>query len=243
MCKKKILLALLLVTAMITGTACNVRSIRGSGNLVTETRQVRNFDRISLSGSGEVILTQGGSESLTIESDDNVMEYVEAVVEGGTLKLGFKNGFNIISTTRLVFRVGIDTLSGLSVSGSGKVEADRIDTDRLKADVSGSGNILIADLTASEVNADISGSGEINLTGEVQAQDVSVSGSGKYLGENICSASVTVRVSGSGNAMVCATGTLDARTSGSGSVGYYGQPASVHTSESGSGKINNLGDK
>ena len=60
--------------------------------MITETRQVSNFDSIELSGSGDVIVTQGGSESLAIETDDNVMKYVKAEVEGRTLKLGFEEG-------------------------------------------------------------------------------------------------------------------------------------------------------
>lgn len=243
MSKKKCLLILMLLAAILMSTACNVRAIRGSGNLVTESRQVSNFDRIALSGSGEVILTQGGSESLSIEADDNVMKYIEAEVEAGTLKLGFKNGINIISTTRLVFYVGIDDLTSLKVSGSGDFQADTIEVDRMEVDVSGSGSIQISNLVASDVNAKISGSGRIDLTGEVDTQEIDLSGSGKYLGGDLCSESVNVDVSGSGIATVCATERLDSSTSGSGSVNYYGQPASVNTSGSGSGKTNSLGEK
>ena len=241
--KKRSYLGLFLLAVLISASACSIRSIRGSGNLVTETRQVSDFDRIALSGSGEVILVQDGSESLTIETDDNVMKYVKAEVENGILKLGFENGINIISTTHLIFRVDVINLTGLNVSGSGEVVADRVETDDLEADISGSGRIRVAHLTASGVKVDISGSGEINLTGDVRAQDVMVNGSGKYLGGDLCRKSIKVNVRASGDATVRATESLDAKTSGSGSIGYYGQPAEVNTSVSGSGKINNLGGK
>lgn len=243
MSKKRFLLFLMLVATILMGTACNVRAIRGSGNLVTESRQVSNFDRIALSGSGEVILTQDGSESLRIEADDNVMKYIEAEVEARTLKLGFKNGVNIISTTKLVFYVSVDNLTSLKVSGSGDFQADTIEADRLAVDISGSGSVQISELLAKDVSAEISGSGRIDLTGEVDTQEIDLSGSGKYLGGDLCSESVKVSVSGSGVATVCATERLDSSTSGSGSVNYYGQPSSVNTSGSGSGKTNSLGDK
>ena len=234
-------LVLLLLAAIFTITACNA-IIRGSGDVISETRPVSNFDSIDLSGSGEVIVTQGGSESLSIETDDNVMEYVKAEVEGGTLKLGFKEKVNLISPSRLVFYVGVDDLTGLAISGSGDFEAEMIETDRLDASISGSGDVQIADLTAGEVKARISGSGEIDLAGEAAAQDVAISGSGKYLAGDLCSESVKVSISGSGDATVCATETLDSNISGSGSVDYYGRP-SINSSGSGSGKINNLGEK
>lgn len=248
MFKKRYLNGLLLAIAVSALTACtaNVSVIQGSGNVIVETRQVSNFNSIDLSGSGEVIVTQGGSESLTIETDDNVMEYVEAEVEGGTLKLGLVTGIptgvNVQSTTTLVFYVGVDDLTRLSTSGSGMFESDSIESDHLELSVTGSGGIQIDDIAANELKADVSGSGEINLTGDVVAQDVAISGSGVYQAGDICSETVGVSVSGSGSATVCARGTLDAEVSGSGSVNYYGSP-SVITSESGSGKINSLGEK
>lgn len=242
MCKKRFLIVLLLLVTALAISACNARIIRGSGDLITETRQVSNFDRITLSGSGEVIVIQGGSESLTIETDGNIMEHIKAEVEGGTLRLGFEEGYNLISPTRLIFSVGVDDLTGLTISGSGDFESDQIETSRLEATVSGSGDVQITDLSASEVVARISGSGEIDLAGDVAVQDITISGSGKYLAGDICSQSVRITVSGSGDATVCANDTLDITISGSGSVNYYGRP-SINSTGSGSGRINNLGEK
>ena len=242
MYKKRLLLVLLLLVAILVVTACNASIIKGSGDLITETRQVSNFDSIDLSGSGEVIVTQGGSESLTIETDDNVMEHVKAEVVGGTLQLGFEEGLNLIDHTRLIFTVGVDDLESLEISGSGDIESDKIETTRLDATISGSGDVQITDLTAGEVTAKISGSGEIDLAGEAAAQDVTINGSGKFLAGDLCSESVKVSISGSGDAIVCATETLDSNISGSGSIDYYGRP-SINTSGSGSGDLTGLGEK
>ncbi|UCG23839.1 MAG: DUF2807 domain-containing protein [Chloroflexota bacterium] len=242
MCKKRYLVVLLLLTAILTVTACNANIVDGSGDLITETREVSGFDSIDLSGSGEVIVTQGGSESLTVETDDNVMEHVETEVRGGTLHLGFEEGLNLIDPTRLIFTVGVDDLSELRISGSGDFEADSVDTDRFNVTVSGSGDVQIGDLMADSVEARISGSGDVDLAGEATTQDVTISGSGKYRAGDLASESVEVSISGSGNATVWATESLDSNISGSGTVNYYGRP-SINSSGSGSGQINNLGEK
>lgn len=239
---KRLLLTLVLFVAVLSVTACNTFITTGSGDLITETQQIRNFDSIALSGWGEVIVTQNGNESLTIETDDNVMRHVKTEVESGTLKLGFEAGFNIISPSRLVFHVSVDDLAGLSISGSGNIESARIETGRLDVAISGSGDVQIADLTASRVEAEISGSGGIDLAGNVKVQNVSISGSGKYLAGDLCSESIRVSISGSGDATLCATETLDSNISGSGSLSYYGRP-SINSFESGSGRIISLGEK
>ena len=214
-------LILLALVVMLTVTACTGIILR-TGNVITETRQVSYFDRIDLRGMGVVIVTQDGSESLSIETGDKVMELVEAEVVGETLVLGLEEGVNLLSNARLKFYVSVDDLSGLSVAGSGKIESELIETEDLEVRVGGSGGI--------------------DLAGEATAQDVTISGSGKYLAGDMCSEVVKVSISGSGKATVCATETLDANINGSGSVNYYGQP-SISTSGSGSGKINNLGEK
>jgi hypothetical protein len=242
MCKKRLFLVLLLGVAILMVTACNANIVKGSGDLITETREVSNFDSIALSGSGEVVITQGDGESLTIETDANVMEHVKAEVKGGTLELGFEDGLNLISPTRLIFTVGVDELAGLSISGSGDIESDMIETDRLDVKISGSGDVQIGTLTADEVKAKISGSGDIDLAGEAATQDVSISGSGKYRAGDLQGETVEVSISGSGDATVWATESLDISISGSGSVDYYGRP-SISTSGSGSGNINSRGEK
>lgn len=241
MYKYKFLSAVLLVLLL---TACNARTLTGSGTLISETRQVSQFDSIVLTGSGKVIVTQDGSEALRVETDDNLMAHVKTVVDNGTLILGYENDtFNwMMFPSQLVFYVSVDDLAGLTVTGSGDMEADPIETDRLDVSISGSGNIRLADLSADEIITDISGSGDVTLAGHAGLQEITIVGSGKYLTGDLCSASVEVNIIGSGDATVCATETLNSNIIGSGSVNYYGQP-SVHSSGSGSGKLNSLGDQ
>ncbi len=209
----------LLIIAVILLSACNV--VRGSGDMITETRDVSNFDSINLSGSGDVIINQEGEESLTIETDDNIMQYVTSDVRDGTLHLGTEN-FTSVSPTRLIFSVGVDDLAGISISGSGNIKAARIQTERL--------------------DVGVSGSGDLELEGEATRQEIDISGSGKYRGGNLRSETAEISVSGSGDVTVWVTGSLDVSVSGSGTVGYYGNPT-VSSSTSGSGSINGLGEK
>ncbi len=242
MVKKGIVAVSVLLAVLLLLTSCNATVVNGSGDLVTETREVSGFDSIEVDGSGEVNITQGGGETPTVETDDNVMEHVETEVRGGTLHLGFKPGINLIDATRLVFTVGVDDLNGINVSGSGDVEADLLATDRLEIDVSGSGDVQIGDLTADTLTVKISGSGDVDLAGEATRQDISISGSGRYRAGDLASESADIDISGSGNATVWSTEALDASISGSGVVNYYGRPA-ISSSQSGSGELNSLGEK
>ena len=58
-----ILMSLILSVLIVSGCG-----IRGSVDVVTEDRGVSDFDRVSLTGAGKVIVTQGEKESLTVEA-------------------------------------------------------------------------------------------------------------------------------------------------------------------------------
>ncbi|UCC64765.1 MAG: DUF2807 domain-containing protein, partial [Anaerolineae bacterium] len=99
--KRTILIAIALLLC-----ACSFRAVRGSGRMATESREVGDFDRVSLTSSGEVILIQGDGRSLTVETDDNVMQHVTTRVSGGTLTLGTEIGV-LVRPTRLKFTLRV----------------------------------------------------------------------------------------------------------------------------------------
>jgi len=234
--------------------------VRGSGNITNETRSVSGFTRVALSGSGEVILTQGDEESLRIEAEDNILPYLKSTVSGDTLDLGQDWHWPKIlwPTKPIKYYIGVKSLQGVTISGSGKVQVEKLDTDSLELKISGSGKITIGDLTSQSVEVSISGSGDFiadtlyaetfsvtisgsgNFSlgaGRVTDQKVSISGSGDFKAGKLESLTASVKVSGSGDVTLWVVKTLDVHISGSGKVNYYGSPQ-VNSSISGSGKVN-----
>jgi hypothetical protein len=246
--KKLSIWALVLILSVLIISGCKKTAdvpdaIQGSGNIITEDRAVSNFDRIDWNGSGDVAIIQSGEESLTVEADDNVIEYVRTEVKNGTLELGLDAGeVKSISSTRLRFRVNVKDLTGLNLFGSGHITAASLDTDRLDIAVTGSGEVQIDSLTTEQVEVRITGSGRVRLVGEVAGQDIDISGSGEYHGGDLRAETVEITISGSGDSTVWATESLDVRINGSGSLDYYGSPT-VNRSGSGSGELNDLGEK
>jgi len=56
-------------------------TIRGSGVRVTEQRDVSDFSRVQISGSGEVTVEVGGQTRVTVSCDDNLIQHLTARVE------------------------------------------------------------------------------------------------------------------------------------------------------------------
>jgi hypothetical protein len=62
-------------------------AVRGSGTVISETRNVSGFDRVVLHGSGEVMIDVTGTDSITIEAEDNIMALLSSDIGGGQLDL------------------------------------------------------------------------------------------------------------------------------------------------------------
>ncbi len=244
---------LVMILAVIS-TACVIPArpqvIRGSGDIIVEDRDVSGFDRISMAGAGKIILTQGDTESLSIETDDNLMEYIETKVVGDTLEIDFtdeivfsEGGRDILEpSSGFVFRISVIDLEAIKVSGAADIQIEKLKTERLVITFSGAGDISIDDLNADTLEIYISGAGNVDLAGKVFSQYVTLSGVGRYAGFDLESQEASVTISGVGGAEVWATETLDVVISGAGDVEYYGNP-SVHPSISGLGRLNGLGEK
>jgi hypothetical protein len=208
----------------------------GSGNIVRETRDVRDFDEINLGGSGEVHITQTGEESLAIEADDNVLPVLTTEVHGRRLELGTRRGININLHRSPHYYITVKSLRGLIISGSGKLDVTALTTDTLAISISGSGKVDVTALAAEALDVSISGSGSIALAGQAARLNLHISGAGSYDAPDLASGTARVHISGSGSANLTVADTLDLGISGSGSVRYGGQPT-ITKSISGSGSI------
>lgn len=101
---------------------------------------------------------------------------------------------------------------------------ENIECTDAKASLSGSGDLTLKGLQAGAVSATIAGSGDIRLDGRADKATFSVAGSGDIHADKLEARRVSASVAGSGDIKCLATVFLKVRTSGSGEVGYKGNP-------------------
>ena len=233
---------ILLIVGIFLITACGSNYIKGSGNVVKEEREVSGFDRIDMSGYGEVIITQGNEESLTIETDDNLLEYIESNVRNNTLYLEFTDNTIPDPSGTITYRMNVINLEALELSGAGSFNIQSLDTSSIGITFDGAGKIDLDSLNADEVSLQINGTGDVDLGGKVGKQDIHIKGAGKYSAPDLQSNQTTVQIEGVGNVVIWVIDSLDIKVEGAGNVDYYGSP-SVTQDIKGGGSIQSLGEK
>jgi hypothetical protein len=215
--------------------------VAGSGDLVSEVREVAGFDRIVHAGLGNVVVTLGGDESLTIETDDNILPYIETSVEGGRLEIGVTPGFDIAPTQPVSYQVGATELAGLELSGVGNVRLGDWETEEATLSLTGVGDIDVDGLSAVSLEVALEGVGTITVSGDVEEQTVLAADVGRYDGAELRSRVASVEAREVAATTVWVTDELDITIADRGSVSYYGQPQV--TREGTAGKVTDLGDK
>lgn len=111
------------------------------------------------------------------------------------------------------------------VSGSGKIEAGELRARSAGLDVSGSGGVVLGQVRGDSLRSHISGSGAVQASGTVHTLKVRVSGSGSADLKGLTTDQGDLASSGSGGISATVRQSVFARTSGSGPIRVYGQPA------------------
>ena len=217
----------------------------GSRRVVTSTRDVSDFDSLAFEGLGEVTITQGDRESLTIEAESNVMSRITTEVRGGVLYIGWRSGpfgFSVVPTKPIRYELTMRDIDSVGLIGLGSIYAGEIATDQLTVSISGGGKVVFRSLNADRLTVGLTGLGSCELTGEVRSQEVSVPGAGDYDGADLESQIATLNMVGLGKATVWVTEDLDITITGAGGVEYYGSPR-VTQEVSGLGSVRSLGSR
>ncbi len=215
--------------------------VQGNGVIKTQARNLPAFSGVSLNVPGDMEVRLGSTDSITIESDDNVLALIETVVDGATLKIQpAKRNLNL-HTRHMKIVLTAKNLDHISVGGSGSVEAPALKAGKLKFNIGGSGSINVQGVEADEIAVNVGGSGDFKSNGgKARALSVSIGGSGDVDLGRVQASDASVSVAGSGEAVVWVLNTLSTTIAGSGDVNYYGNPK-ISSSVVGSGSTERLG--
>ncbi len=215
------------------------KTVVGSGKAITEPRVTQPFIAIAVKGAADVVIRQTGKSAVEVSGDDNIVPLVTTEVKGETLVIDFKDKTSMRTKTKLVVRVDVAALTGISISGSGNVVAEPIKADALDVSISGSGDLRMNELNAASLAVSIAGSGDFTATGAAAKQRYSIAGSGDVKSSALKGNEVSVSIAGSGDASVWAKGTLSGNIVGSGDIRYLGD-ATVSKSVLGSGSMKRM---
>lgn len=224
----------------LSTSPCHSQTIvNGSGTIEEATREVSNFRKVSVIGSGFLRITQGEKESLEIKCDNNILEYIQTVVKKSILEIRPKD-VSLRPSRPIEYTLFLKHLNTLKILGPASVEIDDLEAENFTADLGKSESFSAKKINAQSLTFKISGSGKVSVgSGTVKNQKISIVGSAKFSAPKLKSKNIEIDIAGSGNAIIWVTNRLEVNIAGSGQIQYYGSP-SVTSNISAAGKLKSL---
>jgi len=202
-----------------------------------ETRSVSGYNGIASSGSFDVHVKIDGTESLKIKGSSEAIRDIETIVEGGKLRIKFKNHTGNHNYGPIDIYVTAKSLSSVANAGSGSVKVDgTVSGSSVDIAVAGSGS-LTATAKAGGLKVNISGSGSVSLNGSAEDTKINITGSGELNAKGFKTENASANIAGSGGAYLEADKTVSANIVGSGNVVYTGSASITNSRTIGSGRV------
>ncbi len=207
-----------LLLAVTFFSSCAKDRVSANGDIITQTRELSDFNSIQSSGANPVYINYGPEFKVEVKGSSNLMAYYKTEIRGNTLYAGFKRAS--IEKDDISLYVTLPYIKDIDLSGSGntKISGSFPAQESLAVRISGSANVNAEDAFSSRnIHVTISGSGDVDLS-------------------RVSCENADVKISGSGDVRLRVSSYLKASISGSGDVYYKGNPQ-VDTKVSGSGQI------
>lgn len=192
---------------------------RAARNAMVETG---DFDRISLTGPPDVIVTTAPSVSVRVDGDPAETAKLQIEAVAGELRIGVKPGLSLSGRSGVFVHVTMPRLQGVTITGPGDVNVDRIQGQDFTGNVTGPGDLAIRRLEVGTAHFSVNGPGGVRASGMAQRVEASLSGPGDLSLSGLRTTDATLALTGPGDIALHATGIVQGQLTGSGSIDITG---------------------
>jgi hypothetical protein len=207
-------LSIAFLPGLLLIAGCHVGGIMGNGHIVTDTRPVGDFSEIEANG-GFQIEWRSGPPSLTITTDQNLLQYITSENEDHRLRLHSRG--NIWSSHGVKVAISSSTRSGAKLTGAARLTANQL-----------SGHNFAVEST---------GAAKVHLDGSVDDLVTDMTGASKLEADSLQTKTAEISSTGASHAEVAVSESLKVSITGAGKVTYSGNPPTIEKHVSGAGSI------
>ena len=153
--------------------------IEGSGRRATKVVDIKDFSAIRIERLIDADVTRGESFKVTLTADDNILEHIEAIREGSTLRLSLAQGnYRLAEPPRA--SIMLPALDELDVAGAARATVQGFASDGpFRARVSGASTVA-GSIRAGDVAFNISGASTLKLGGSGRGANLLASGASRF---------------------------------------------------------------
>ncbi|MDR0531776.1 MAG: DUF2807 domain-containing protein [Oscillospiraceae bacterium] len=223
------------------GLSPNRRVIKGDGNLVTRTTQLRDSEPYTLEVNGvsfqwsqakhavDIVIDETLPRGVTMTADGNIADSIAISCNAARRVIAIQPREKLILTpTRLEIRVGAP-IEKLVLNGPWDFSYNCPSVARCEIALNGAADGDMTFGKLDQLRLDINGAGDLTLNGAATQATINVNGAGSVSAFGLNAEHATIAINGAGDCEITALQTLSAEINGLGDVTYHGSPRVTKT--------------
>jgi len=230
--KKQLFIFSTFLSVFVLFVSCNLRSEfhKLSGEIVTDQRNVPDFEGLDVSSGINLILSQGSEQKVTVKADKDIQDEIITSVKNGVLKIYCERTFwrdnNV--TVEVTF-VNIDNLK--ASAGSDVKCTEGLNFDKLNLETSSGCNINIT-IKASGLELSSSSGANIYMEGTTGDLEIKATSGANVKLNELEADNVNVSSSSGANIYVIARKSIEVHSSSGSNIYVTGNPDKQNISTS-----------
>ena len=204
----------------------SIEDEEGINNTLTD------YDELEINGLFDVRITQGHEYSLELIGPEREKQKYKVSQHGKTLTIEYDNDIkfnwkvNPLNLDRIKINITMPELESLELKGAGDVGFRDFTVDNLDIEVLGAVDVT-GQVNASDITINLSGASKLELHGEGSTMDATVQGASQLKAYDFSVENALVEANGASSAKVYVTGRLEIKEGVASKVSYRGNPSEV----------------
>lgn len=216
--------------------------VQGNGKIVSKEMNVSTFIRLHLGCTGIIELHQGDEEKVSIEADENLIEYFVAANAGRTLYVATESTLRKPIFTKCLIRVYLRQLNFLyvrNVNGNVICPNTLLLSQPLEVKVQSTGDTEL-NLAVPSLKILCQAHGNNTLKGRCEKLHIKNQGYGDFDSSQMLAGELSIKNQGNGNVKLRADKSIRLIHYGNGYMHYYGNAVVEDVKQYGNGEIKHL---
>lgn len=232
-----VLVAVMTAAALLSAACSRDEAITGSGNIVTQAKDVRDFTGVEIGNTFEVTVRQAAAFKVEVSADDNLIDKAVVTKNGDALKLGIQPGLNLKAAVWKA-DISMPRLRAVRLSGASRATVTGFrSTEAIDITVAGASRVE-GDLEAATATITPLEASRVTLTGSARKIVLKGSGASSINLMDFLAPRATIELSDASTAMVNIKDVIESITlNGAARLVYAGTPILDQITASGASTI------
>jgi len=237
------LLSLTLLSFSLFLFSCDIydTEVVPNGKITTMQATFTDYKAIEASSAFSVYLVFSDTEeSIEIEANENLHQYIDVKKENGTLKIGIENNVQIRGNATLKAYIITKQVEGYSASGASRfIVENEIHAENVNIYLSGA-STFDGEINSNRCYANLSGASSMNILGFADDFELDASGASVIRDYGFEANHLKAELSGASNAYLTVDNEIEIEASGASSLRYKGDAVITTQNLSGASSVKQM---